>query len=29
MLAFVRSLGFTVEDDPEDPALVYATLALA
>jgi acetyltransferase len=29
MLAFVRSLGFTVEDDPEDPAQVYATLALA
>jgi len=29
MLAFVRTLGFRVDDDPEDPAQVYATLALA
>ena len=29
MLAFVRALGFRVDDDPEDPAQVYATLALA
>lgn len=28
MLAFVRALGFTVADDPEDPAQVYATLML-
>ena len=28
MLAFVRSLGFVVEDDPEDTAQVCATLAL-
>ncbi len=29
MLEFVRSLGFGLEDDPEDPAQVNATLALA
>lgn len=29
MLAFVRSLGFTLDDDPEDPAQVTATLSLA
>ena len=28
MLAFVRSLGFSVEDDPEDTAQVCVTLAL-
>ena len=28
MIEFVRSLGFTVTDDPEDPAQVCATLAL-
>ena len=28
MLEFVRSLGFVLEDDPEDPAQVNATLAL-
>jgi acetyltransferase len=28
MLAFVRSLGFVVEDDPEDSAQVVATLML-
>jgi acetyltransferase len=28
MIAFVRSLGFVVEDDPEDTAQVCATLAL-
>jgi len=28
MLAFVRELGFTLEDDPEDSTQVYATLAL-
>ena len=28
MLAFVRSLGFVVVDDPDDPAQVVATLAL-
>jgi acetyltransferase len=28
MQAFVRSLGFSVEDDPEDTSLVVATLAL-
>ena len=28
MLAFVRALGFRVDDDPEDPAQVYATLPL-
>ena len=29
MLEFVRSLGFVLEDDPEDPAQVNAMLALA
>jgi acetyltransferase len=29
MLAFVRSLGFTVADDPEDPTQVTVTLVLA
>ena len=28
MLGFVRSLGFVLEDDPEDPAQVIAALAL-
>jgi acetyltransferase len=28
MLAFVRSLGFILDDDPEDPAQVTATLGL-
>jgi acetyltransferase len=28
MIAFVRSLGFVVEDDPGDTAQVCATLAL-
>lgn len=28
MLAFVRTFGFSLEDDPEDPAQVCATLAL-
>jgi acetyltransferase len=29
MLEFVRSLGFVLEDDPEDPAQINATLTLA
>ena len=29
MIAFVRSLGFAIEDDPEDAAQVWATLPLA
>jgi acetyltransferase len=29
MLEFVRSLGFTLSDDPEDPGQVCATLQLA
>jgi acetyltransferase len=29
MLDFVRSLGFSVTDDPEDPGQVCATLQLA
>ena len=29
MLAFVRSLGFTIADDPEDATQVIATLPLA
>jgi hypothetical protein len=28
MLAFVRTLGFTVKDDPEDPGQLCTTLLL-
>jgi hypothetical protein len=28
VLAFVRALGCVVEDDPEDPGQVFATLSL-
>ena len=29
MIAFVRSLGFTISDDPDAPDQVIATLPLA